>query len=110
MSTGAAPLAVAPDHLELVKAILQRIVPGCEVRAFGSRVLGTAKPYSDLDMCIRCPGALPLATKAELVEAFSESDLPWRVDVADWSALSEPFQRAIMAQSVVLQGASGSQD
>lgn len=109
MSTGAIPLAVEPVHLELVKAILRRITPACEVRAFGSRVTGAAKPYSDLDLCIRCACALPLAMKAELAEAFSESDLPWRVDIADWSALSETFQRAVIAQSVVLQAASGSQ-
>lgn len=49
-----AMIDVSPDHLAEVQAILREHVPECEVRAFGSRVQETAKPYSDLDLVKDC--------------------------------------------------------
>ena len=44
-----------PQHLETIRAILRRYLPECEVRAFGSRVTGPAKSYSDLDLAVVHP-------------------------------------------------------
>ena len=43
---------LSPQHLQTVRAILGQHVPNCEVRAFGSRVSGAAKSYSDLDLAV----------------------------------------------------------
>lgn len=43
---------VAPQYLQIVKDILKKNIPEYEVRAFGSRVTGKAKTYSDLDLVI----------------------------------------------------------
>ena len=67
--------------------------------------MGKAKPYSDLDLAIITETPLPLATRAALAEAFSESDLPWRVDVVDWSITSEAFRKIIARDKAVLQSA-----
>lgn len=96
------PVDIAPEHWRIVRTILRRHVPGVPVWAFGSRSKGTARPYSDLDLALITDAPLPLDTLAELKEAFSESDLPWPVDVADWSSLSEPFRRIIADAHVVL--------
>jgi len=42
-----------PEHLAEVKSILRNIVPDCEIRACGSRIVATASRYSDLDLAIR---------------------------------------------------------
>ncbi len=90
----------------MVQRILLQKLPGREVWAFGSRVKGTAKPYSDLDLVVLGEEPLPLALQASLAEAFDDSDLPWRVDVVDWATTSERF-RALMAQcKVVVQTAA----
>ena len=44
-----------------------------------------------------------LAVSAELVDDFTESDLPWRVDVVDWATTSESFRRIIERNKVVVQ-------
>ncbi len=44
--------AIQPEHLALVRAILQRRVPQYDVWAFGSRVQGRVKVHSDLDLVI----------------------------------------------------------
>ncbi|NUQ69809.1 MAG: nucleotidyltransferase domain-containing protein [Chthonomonadales bacterium] len=80
-------IALAPEHLCIVRSILNRHVPGLEVRAFGSRVSGRPKPWSDLDLAIVADSALPLLTLALLKDDLRESDLPMRVDVVEWRDL-----------------------
>ena len=99
-----------PHHLDTVKRILAEHLPGCEVRAFGSRATWTAKEHSDLDLVV--VGAKPLDWNRQCLvrEAFEESDLPIRVDVVDWESLSEGFRQAIDGDCVVLQEAATSSD
>jgi predicted nucleotidyltransferase len=70
-------------------------VPALEVRAFGSRVDGQAKPHSDLDLVVMTKGPLPMAVKVKLESAFSESRLPFKIDVLYWNEVSEAFRRLI---------------
>ena len=92
-----------PNHLGTVKAILAEHVPECEVRAFGSRATWTAKDYSDLDLAVVGEGLLDWRTLDRLKEAFEESDLPMRVDVLDWHAISDSFREVIERDYVVMQ-------
>jgi type I restriction enzyme S subunit len=100
------PIDVRADLWVIVRDILRRHVPGYEVWAFGSRVRGEAKRYSDLDLVVICDTALPLEIKAGLADDFSESDLPWRVDVVDWATTSAAFRAIIAANKVVVQQAN----
>ena len=81
--------------------------PECEVRAFGSRVTGKAKPYSDLDILLIGPSRLPLARVAAVREAFAELELPIRVDVVDWHSISENFRSITSAHNALLQNPGG---
>ena len=80
-----------PVHLAIVERILADHVPGCEVRAFGSRATWSEKDYSDLDLAVVGEGPLPRGALARLKEAFEESRLPMRVDVVDWHAIADGF-------------------
>ena len=84
-----------PHHLEVVRDILCRHVPDCEVRVFGSRIRGTTKPYSDLDLAIVGPDKLPRDRMRLLCEAFEDSTLPIRVEAVDWHAISPEFRAVI---------------
>lgn len=90
-------------HLEIIREILYKHVPDCEVRAFGSRVTGRAKDYSDLDLVVVCKKKLAGDILYGLKEDFEESDLPFRVDVLDWNAISEEFRRVIEKKYEVVQ-------
>lgn len=92
------------DFVEVI-GILQKQVPDLEVWAFGSRAKGTAKPYSDLDLALMTTRPLSIEQSAILKEAFDVSDLPIRVDVVDFSAVSASFQKIIEQNKVVLQRA-----
>lgn len=82
------PVDVRPDHLKIVLEILKRIVPDREVWGLGSRAKGTAQDTSDLDLAVIGETSLDFRTLAELRDAFSESNIPYKADVVDWSTIS----------------------
>ena len=88
-------LDLTTEQLAEVRRILQRHIPGHSVRAFGSRVQGNAKPFSDLDLVIMGKTPLDFRQLAALKDAFADSNLPFRVDVVDWAATSEVFRGII---------------
>lgn len=96
-------LMISPKELHIVKQILQKNVPQFKVWAFGSRVKGNARPYSDLDLAIISQAPLDFLTLANLTEDFSSSDLPWKVDIVDWATTSDNFREIICEQYEVIQ-------
>src|SRR5208337_4713417 len=98
-----AMIDLRPDLLAVVLTILKQQIPNDEVRAFGSRVSWTAKEHSDLDLVIRGQRRLTLKKLAAIKEAFEESELPIRVDVLDWQAISESFRKVIEKKCEVIQ-------
>lgn len=91
--TGARALQIDAPHLALVRTILAARLPsGVTAWVFGSRVTGRAKPFSDLDIALEGEGPLPAGLIAVLAQAFDDSDLPWKVDVVDWSEVSAAFR------------------
>ncbi len=102
-----APIAVSDKEWRIVQDILASIVPHREVWAFGSRAQFTAKPYSDLDLAVMGQQPLSLAELAELSDVFSNSDLPYKVDVVDWATTSEPFKKIIEGHHVLVKMAAG---
>jgi type I restriction enzyme S subunit len=100
------PIDVLPNHLEITLGILEKFVPGPEVRAFGSRVTGKARRHSDLDLAIMTERPLEIAVLAGMNAAFSESDLPFTVDILDWAVLEEHFRSIIREGSVIIREAT----
>ncbi len=96
-------LGITPTQFKMIQHVLEKNVPMFEVWAFGSRVTGNVKPYSDLDLAIINQQPLSLEITANLTNDFSESDLPWKVDVVDWACTSEQFKEIIKKQFVVIQ-------
>lgn len=97
-------LDITAEQLIEVRDILARIVPGVPVFAYGSRVKGRSKQFSDLDLCLRSKRPLPALTMFELRDAFSESDLPFRVDISQWSELSDSFREIISSDCDLIVG------
>ena len=96
-------LEILPGEWEIVRQILERHVPAREVWAFGSRAKGSAKPFSDLDLIVLGEQPLSLSILAELADDFSESDLPFKVDIVDWATTGERFRKVIEAERIIVQ-------
>ncbi|HTV33184.1 MAG TPA: nucleotidyltransferase domain-containing protein [Methylocella sp.] len=95
---------VQPAHLALVSKILGAHLPAtARVFVFGSRVADRARPLSDLDLLIDAGRPLTLDETAALAEAFCESDLPYKVDLADWHVIEGWLRHVIEPQRVELR-------
>jgi len=96
-------IAVTEEEREIVLDILKHNTPpGCKAWAFGSRLEGRHKPYSDLDLAIIADKPLSISQRGLLREAFEASDLPYRVDIVDYRAASRSFRDVIDRQHEVM--------
>lgn len=92
---------VSEREMDIILDIIKAHAPFHDVLAFGSRLGGQPKKYSDLDLAFVSGGKhkLNLRTIATLEDTFSESDLPFRVDVVDYRAASPEFRAIIDGRS-----------
>ena len=97
------------DHRRLVLNIIRTNLPqGTKAWVFGSRATGRARRYSDLDLAIDAGRPLTLDEIAELTEAFSDSDLPYKVDLIDWHNIDARWRHTVLAERVALIEVSSS--
>lgn len=95
-------LDVRADHLAMIQAVLRHHVPDREVWAFGSRVKGSARPTSDLDLCILGETSVGFTVLGRLMDGFSESNVPYKVDVIEWATIGPEFRDVVCEEKVVL--------
>jgi len=88
---------------QIIQNILHTWIADRRVVVFGSRVRGNPKPFSDLDLAIDGSQPLSLLLFGQLRDAFSESHLPFRVDLVDMATVSEEFRRVIQEECEVIQ-------
>jgi type I restriction enzyme S subunit len=80
-------LNLSEVELSIVRKILKEKIPNTVVEAYGSRVDGTNKKFSDLDLIIYLDPLENIDKFAILREAFDESNLPFTVDIQSTSEL-----------------------
>ncbi len=96
-------IQVKDNDLLEIKRILKEIIPEYEVWAFGSRINGNPKPYSDLDLAIITSNGLDFGLKAKLKEQFEISNISFRIDIIDWASISENFRKIIKGNYQIIQ-------
>ncbi|WP_108645789.1 nucleotidyltransferase family protein [Polynucleobacter rarus] len=97
------PIEVSSSEWKIIEEILITFAPNQEVLAFGSRAKFLAKPYSDLDLALKGEMPLNLSSVVDLKEAFSNSDLTFKVDIVQWENISEAFREIISKNSVLIK-------
>lgn len=91
-------IALEPQELCIITSIMKNF-PHTVI--FGSRIKGTSKKFSDIDLCIKDP-----ITDYEyelLKEAFEQSNLPYFVDLVVYNQVDEQFKKIIDEQAIALQ-------
>jgi len=88
-------ICVSESEMAAILRVIKTHASDCDVLAFGSRYKWTSKDHSDLDLVFIGGEKLTLLRRAKIEEAFSESDLPYRVDVVDYNAVSPEFKAII---------------
>ena len=94
-------LDIREEHARILRDVLRKLLPP-QARAyvFGSRVHGSARRYSDLDLALEWSGPLGLDRLGAIAEALSESDIPYKVDIVDLATVDPSF-RARIAQDCI---------
>jgi predicted nucleotidyltransferase len=104
LSVQAKKLQMTEAQAQYLLAMLARSLPQLQVWAFGSRVKGTARDSSDLDLVLFAEDA-DKPQLALLREALEESQLPFAVDTLVWKDISPEFQTHIASNFIELQKA-----
>ncbi len=94
-------LDLTPAQHSLLLKLLQQFLPNVGVWVFGSRVKGSARPSSDLDLVVFAKSSQRSQVFA-LQEALEESNLPFRVDLLIWNEIPENFKSNIQSQFIEL--------
>lgn len=90
-------IAARSSDLAIVRAILSRhLPPETKVWVFGSRARGDrVRRGSDLDLAVDAGMELSIRMQALLSDDFTESLLPYTVDVLDLQIVSPSFRKLI---------------
>ena len=103
-------LQLSPEHLRMVREVLAHWLPDAQVLAFGSRVTGAARKFSDLDLAIVSSTPLDWRLLGKVRDAFEDSDLPMCVDLVDWSQADAGFKAMVGRQGMVVLRHNGQSD
>jgi len=95
---------ISSEQRELLLGLIRQYLPGVAVWAYGSRVKGTARTNSDLDLVVFTTPDKQRPV-SELKEALGESNLPFIVDLHVWDEVPESFHEGIRENYAVLQDA-----
>jgi type I restriction enzyme S subunit len=92
-----------PNYLRKVKRILAGHVPEFDVLVYGSRVEGTAKTHSYLDLVVITDHPLVASRLEGLSAAFTAAGLPFKVEIVDWATIGKSFRKEIKKNGVLIQ-------
>lgn len=73
-----------------------------DIFIFGSRATGQGERFSDYDIGISGEKPLSLKKLSLIREAFEESDLPFKVDIVDFSLGSSEFRKQALSRIIRL--------
>jgi len=96
-------MVLESKYVQVIQLLLAELVPGVEVWALGSRVTGSPKPYSDLDLALVSDVPVDLIRRVALSQAFEDSDLPFRVDLVELRQLPPSLRAEVEQAHEVLQ-------
>lgn len=92
---------INPKYLQEICSIIKGLYPNATIWAYGSRVGGDAHNGSDLDLVVKDFGQ-DVGHINELKEAFTESNIPFLIDILEFERIPQSFQKEIEKKYVVI--------
>lgn len=93
-------------HIEFILKVLSNNIVEKDAKfyIFGSRAKNTYKEYSDIDIAVEIPQKKVSANVlGKILIEFSDSTLPYEVDVIDLNSIDEKFKNLIAKTLVELK-------
>lgn len=85
-------------HINFILEVLHKNIPHRDAKfyVFGSRAKGTNREYSDIDIAVKLSNEkISADVLGKILLEFSDSTLPYEVDVIDLNAIDEKFNKLI---------------
>lgn len=89
-------MKISDKHISIIENILKNHFEGARILVFGSRVTGTDKEFSDLDLAIDKNSPLSAIDMANAKQDFIDSDLPFSVDLIDLNKVDKKLRTTIL--------------
>ncbi len=88
-------------YIEEIRDIIFKFLDPKEynVFVFGSRAAGKAGKFSDYDIGIIGKKSVSSFKKVLIEEALEESNIPYKVDIVDFSLVSPEFKKIALSQT-----------
>ena len=87
-----------------IKNILFKFLDSQKDKAFifGSRATGTSRRFSDIDIGVKSEKKIDTILLSDIKEVFEESNIPYTVDVVDFSQVSDKFNEVARQKIIYL--------
>ena len=95
-------ISVPINHLQYILEQLESYIPDATVWVFGSRIKGSNRPASDLDLAVLCDKETAKKQLPKLNEIFIESDIPFKIQLLDFNRLPSNMQENIKTQYIII--------
>ena len=97
-------IKLSTKYKKQIICLFEKHASDVEVWAYGSRVSGDCHSGSDLDLVLRAPqlNKIPVEKMSALREVFTESNIPFLVELRDWARLPDSFKKEIESHYVAL--------
>lgn len=102
----AGAIDLTAEDRDTVLSLLEQYLPGTAAWVYGSRVKWTSGAKSDLDLVVFPTPEQPYGV-GDLMEAFEESNLTFRVDLFACAQVPDSFRERIRADHVALLEGAG---
>ena len=88
---------------EIKKIVFRYLDPSKDkIFVFGSRAIGDNRKFSDVDIGIESRRKISSDTVEDIKEAFEESNLPYTVDVVNFSSVTKRFKNVAKQKIIYL--------
>lgn len=94
---------LSSDQIKKILRCISLHLPKAKVFAFGSRVKGTARKYSDLDLALDADHSIDLSIITKIKHALSETNIPIMIDIVDYHSINSDFKSLIDKEKVLLK-------
>lgn len=82
-------------------ALISALIPEAKIYLYGSRARGTNSQWSDIDIALNAGKVLPQLSIGELNDIMIASNLPYKVDIVDFNAISDTMRNIIDQEKVI---------
>jgi predicted nucleotidyltransferase len=93
-----------PQTIQIIQNILWKHLDKATTKAFvfGSRATIKHSKHSDIDIGLKSSDSLPIQAKIKIQEEFENSNLPYIVEIVDFSQVDQKFKQVALKNIIPL--------